>query len=78
MLHNLKHFKSRYVAEYKMDEFFIANIIFEKKRRFKEIPYCLWFLMKPLTSPHPHTPTLHHPMAMQPSSVPNEHFGVKV
>ena len=31
MLHNLKHFKSRYVAEYKMDEFFIADIIFEKK-----------------------------------------------
>ena len=31
MLHNLKHFKSRYVAEYKMDEFFIEDIIFEKK-----------------------------------------------
>ena len=33
MLHNLKHFKSRYVAEYKMDEFFIANIIFGKKKK---------------------------------------------
>jgi len=35
MLHNLKHFKSRYVAEYKMDEFFIANIIFEKKKEIQ-------------------------------------------
>lgn len=33
MLHNFKHFESRYVAEYKMNEFFIANIIFEKKKR---------------------------------------------
>jgi len=45
MLHNLKHFKSRYVAEYKMDEFFIANIIFEKKGDSKKfhIAFGFWW-----------------------------------
>lgn len=35
--------------------FFIENIIFEKKR-LKEIPCCLKFLMKPPASPHPPHP----------------------
>lgn len=43
MLHNLKHFKSRYVAEYKMDEFFIANIIFEKKGDSKKFHIAFGF-----------------------------------
>lgn len=62
-----------------MDEFFIANIIFEKKK--KEIQRNSILPLVSDESSNQFSPLYTHspsPMAMQPSSVPNEHFGVKV